>query len=243
MNIANRNFRAFENLGKEPAGSTVYIVDHEDFVTRLEKASDRGESRQSAGKRKGPSSVLQFCELLLENGPRWVATTRIIVFAELERAFLLEGRGLIDRCRNGAMRIARTTSRLHQFGIDFHDAALAIHAVLLSLQQASALISACSRSLMMSAGSSSPTESRIRPSGMPSAARVGGGISACVMLAGCVISVSAAPRFSASAQSLTDFINSNAAGVPPVTSNDNIPPCARCRRRANSYCGNDSNPG
>src|SRR5829696_8021878 len=59
---------------------------------------------------------------------------------------------------------------------------------------------------MMSSGSSSPTERRTSPSVMPAASRCGAGTEPCVIETGCVMSVSAAPRFSASEQSRTEFI-------------------------------------
>src|SRR5262249_41910646 len=66
--------------------------------------------------------------------------------------------------------------------------------------------SARERSRMTSAGSSKPTDNRTSPSVMPAASRCDAGTSACVIDAGCVINVSAEPRFSASAQSSTLFI-------------------------------------
>src|ERR1051326_6320293 len=66
--------------------------------------------------------------------------------------------------------------------------------------------SACERSRMTSAGSSKPTDKRTSPSVIPAACRCDAGTSAWVIDAGCVINVSAEPRFSASAQSCTLFM-------------------------------------
>src|SRR5690606_3623335 len=104
-------------------------------------------------------------------------------------------------------------------------------------------VSAASRSAIISSGFSSPTESRTSPSVIPAATRCSFGTSPCVIEAGCVISVSAEPRFSASEQSRTEFITSFAASNPPRTSNAISPPPADCWRFASSNCGNESSHG
>src|ERR1043166_612989 len=68
-------------------------------------------------------------------------------------------------------------------------------------------LSACFRSAMMSSTSSSPTEILTRPSETPIRCRSSGGMEACVMVAGCEMSVSTPPRLSANAQSFTRLRN------------------------------------
>src|SRR6476660_3608424 len=84
MNVSDRDLRSFENLGEQAAGSTIDIVNGEDFIARLQQASNRRDGRQSAGKGKGARSMFEFGELLFQNGARWIAAARIVVFTELE---------------------------------------------------------------------------------------------------------------------------------------------------------------
>ena len=80
------------------------------------------------------------------------------------------------------------------------------------------------------------------PSVMPIAARRSGGTDACVIVAGCEISVSTPPRLSASACSRTAFSSRRARSERP-SSNASIPPNPRIWRFASSCCGCVGSPG
>ena len=83
---------------------------------------------------------------------------------------------------------------------------------------------------------------RTSPSVMPSRARVSGSTEACVIVAGCEISVSTPPRLSASVQRRTDSNTVRAFSSDP-TSKATIPPKPFCCRFASSCCLCESDPG
>src|SRR5690606_27244551 len=75
--------------------------------------------------------------------------------------------------------------------------------------------SACSRSAMMSAASSIPQESRMNPSGMPSAARPSGPIALWLVLRGSETRLSTPPRLVPWITSRSRRRNRSAAATPP----------------------------
>ena len=74
------------------------------------------------------------------------------------------------------------------------------------------------------------------------AQRSAGSTTACVIVTGCVISVSTEPRFSASVQSFTESMSFFPAFTPPWTSNHNIAP-NRSPALASACCGKLLRPG
>ena len=91
---------------------------------------------------------------------------------------------------------------------------------------------------MRSRTSSSPTDSRISPSPMPTRRRTSGSIDACVIVGGWQKSDRTLPSDSASVQSFTSFANARAASRPPSISKETIAPKrAICRRATVSRSG------
>ena len=100
---------------------------------------------------------------------------------------------------------------------------------------------ACSRSASRSPTSSTPQESRTRPSLSPRAARRSGGTDACVIPAGWLISDSTPPSDSASANTRTRPRTCAARSFVP-SSTLIIPPKPDICRLANSCCGCEGSP-
>src|SRR5579872_5689931 len=126
MDIADSNLRALQDLREQPTGAPIHVVDDKNLVAGFQQARDRRDRRQSAGEGKGADAVFQFRELLFEDRARWIPAAGIVVLAEFESAFLLEGRCLINGRRNRAMGIAGAARSLNQYGIDLHDATASI---------------------------------------------------------------------------------------------------------------------
>ena len=68
-------------------------------------------------------------------------------------------------------------------------------------------------------------------------------MTACVIVTGCVISVSTEPKFSASVQSFTESMSFLPAFTPPSTSNHSIAPKPDACSFASACCGKLLSPG
>src|SRR5580698_8498146 len=84
--------------------------------------------------------------------------------------------------------------------------------------------SAYDRSEIRSSGCSSPTDTRIKPSDTPAAARTSAGTPECVVEAGWQISDSVPPRLTADLNSVRLLMNLNACARPPSSTNANVDP-------------------
>ena len=91
--------------------------------------------------------------------------------------------------------------------------------------------------------SSMPAEIRTRPSVMPSAARCSAGTDACVIVAGCEISVSTPPRLSASDISRTPFSSAPRRLERSELEREHAAEPAHLARCASACCGCDGQPG
>ena len=200
VGIAARDARALQDAREQPAGSAVQIDVGKNLIAGAQSARHRGDGGHSAGKGEAARAAFESGDLLFQNRARWIAAARVIVVAELVRVLLLKGCGLVDGRGRGTEAISGCGVELYEPASEFHWRPPS-HAL---LQPAAA--KACSRSAMMSAGDSSPTESRISPSEMPRCWRSSGPRSACVVVAGWVTSVSSPPRLSARVQSCMALI-------------------------------------
>src|SRR4051794_23206165 len=109
MNVADGDVRPFQDLGEEPTGPSIDVIDGEDFISGLEQARDCSDGGESAGKSKGARSVLQLRKLLFQNGTGGIAAAGIVILTEFEGPLLLEGSSLINRRGHRAMWVARTS--------------------------------------------------------------------------------------------------------------------------------------
>ena len=100
-----------------------------------------------------------------------------------------------------------------------------------------------SRSSTMSSGCSSPTESRTKPSLMPSSARCAGVSRWCVVVAGWVIRLLASPRLLQMRTSLSASWKRKRPALPPSTSKATSVEPPRICLRTISACGWSGRPG
>src|SRR5947209_10164633 len=69
MNVADGNLRALQDLGEETTGSSINVIDGEDFVSGLEQTRDcrdGGEPRSEEHTSELQSRQYLVCRLLLE---------------------------------------------------------------------------------------------------------------------------------------------------------------------------------
>mmetsp|Transcript_125393 Transcript_125393/g.297712 ORF Transcript_125393/g.297712 Transcript_125393/m.297712 type:complete len:284 (-) Transcript_125393:30-881(-) len=100
-------------LRQQTVHSTVDVFVHQDLVALLEQASDGVQRCHAGGERKGRSSVLQHCHVLLQGRAGGVPRAGVVVGPELAGGGLHKRGGLVDRGVRRVVRVLRAAVEDH----------------------------------------------------------------------------------------------------------------------------------
>src|SRR5262249_44070878 len=96
VGIADADAGVVQNGGKEPVCASIQVVAGKDFVAGGQQPGHSADGRQPTREAVGAGRVLQLGELRLQGCARGVTTARVIVAAELFRAFLFKRSSLVN---------------------------------------------------------------------------------------------------------------------------------------------------
>ncbi len=104
VDVAERDLAALQHPVEQPEGAAIRVLGHDDVVAGRQLAGDRGDGGHAGRERTGCTAALDGCQIAFERAARRILRPRVLetlVPAELR---LHVGRGLVNRCDDGAGR-------------------------------------------------------------------------------------------------------------------------------------------